>query len=165
MGIFKRTENDIIGQWGARLFLQSTAKDIYGDGPVVSYYEHVTKENELVLIKTFGKPDVQQTLMVLQQHVLKELAFPLVTSNRSDQEEAVLAFAYALLHRTAQTFTGSTHREDPTGIEMGLCLIIGESLSRCSTLKMRDKYPEVVGEGLLSLSAWMLNFDNGDAKR
>jgi hypothetical protein len=164
MGIFRRTENDIIGQWGPRLFLESTAKDIYGDGPVVSYYEHMTKENEFALIKTYGKPDVEQTLMELHQHVMKNLAFPLVTSKSSDQEEAVLTFAYAVLHTTARTFTGSTHREDPTGFEMGLCLIIGESLSRCSALKMRDKYAEVLGEGLMSLSAWMLNFDNEDSR-
>jgi hypothetical protein len=30
---------------------------------------------------------------------------------------------------------------------------------------MRNKYAEVVAEGLLSLSAWMLNFDNENFDR
>jgi hypothetical protein len=70
-----------------------------------------------------------------------------------------------LLHSTAQLVTDNARRDDPTGFEMGLCLVIGESLCRLSALKMRNKYAEVVAEGLLSLSAWMLNFDNENFDR
>jgi hypothetical protein len=166
MGIFKRSQNDIVSQWGPRLFLEFTAQDIYGDGPVVNFYKHVTsRDKDIAIIKTYGKPDVQQRVVDLVNQVMNSYVFPLVTSKKSDEEEAVLIFATALLHSTAQLVTGNARRDDPTGFEMGLCLVIGESLCRLSALKMRNKYAEVVTEGLLSLSAWMLNFDNENFDR
>lgn len=166
MGIFKRSQNDIISQWGPRLFLELTAQDVYGDGPVVDFYKHVTsRDMDISIIKSFGKSDVQQRILDLVNQVRKSYVFPLVTSKKSEEEEAVLIFATALLHSTAQLVTGNARREDPTGFEMGLCLVIGESLCRLSRLKMRDKYAEVVADGVLSLSAWMLNFDNENFDR
>ena len=91
---------------------------------------------------------------------MRELAFPLVISKESNQEEALFSFAAALLHATAHTITGNSNRVDPTGFEMGLCVVIGESLCRCAALKMRDKYGDVVGDGLVTLAAWMLSHDN-----
>ena len=151
---------------GPRLFLEFTAKDVYGDGPVVDFYKHVTsRDMDISIIKSFGKSDVQQRVLDLVNQVMKSYVFPLVTSKKSEEEEAVLIFATALLHSTAQLVTGNARREAPTGFEMGLCLVIGESLCRLSTLKMRDKYAEVVADGVLSLSAWMLNFDNENFDR
>jgi hypothetical protein len=161
MGIFKRTQNDFVSQWGPRPFLEFTAQDIYGDGPVVNFYKHVTsRDMDIALIKSIGKPDEQERLVELVNGVLKNHVFPLVTSKKSNQEEAVLAFATALLHSTALEVTENALRRDLTGFEMGLCVVIGESLCRLSELKMRDKYAEVLTEGVLSLSAWMLNYDH-----
>jgi hypothetical protein len=160
MGIFKN-KTDIISEWGPRLFLEVTAEDVYGDSPVVRFYKHVTSvEADIALIKAYGKPDVQQSLLELSQQVMREHAYPLVTSKPTQHEEAVEAFAFALWRSTAYTITGELEREDPTGFELGLCIVIGEALYRLRPLKLRDKYGVILVEGLLSLAAWMLNYDN-----
>jgi hypothetical protein len=82
----------------------------------------------------------------------------------SNQEEEMFSFAAALLHATAHTFTGDTNRLDPTGFEMGLCVVIGESLCRCAALGMRDRYGDVLSAGLATLAAWMLSHDNQQLK-
>ena len=161
MGIFKRDENDIIGQWGPRLFLEFIAKEIYEDGPVVEYYNNVpSHEIEMKVIAKLGGPDVKQRFLDLQRHVMKNFGFPLVAARKSLQEEAVITFATAVLRSCALTFTGKAERPDPTGFEMGLCIVIGKSLRKCYALKMRDKVSEVVEMGLFSLSAYMLSFDD-----
>lgn len=161
MGIFKRNENDLIGQWGPRLFLEFIAKEIYEDGPLIDYYKNVpSHEIEIKVIMKLGGPDAQQSILNLHRHVMKEYGFPLVTARNSHQEEAVITFASQVLRSCSLTFTGKAERQDPTGFEMGLCIVIAESLCKCAALKMRDKYAEIVSMGLLSLSAWMLNFDD-----
>jgi hypothetical protein len=161
MGMFKRNENDIIAQWGARHFLEFMAKEVYGDGPVVDYYKNVPSHDiEVKIITSLNGPDAQQKFLNLQQHVMKKYGFPLVIAKKSVQEEAVLTFATAVLRSCALTFTGKAERPDPTGFEMGLCIVLAESLCECSALKMGDKYAEIIEMGLLSLSAWMLNYDD-----
>jgi len=160
MGIFKKTQNDIISQWGPRLFLEYTAKEIFEDGPVVDFFKHVpSRELDIAILKSLGEPDAQQRVLDLINQVKRSYVFPLVTSKKSDKEEAVLTFATLLLHTTAQTITGNARRKDSTGFEMGLCIAIGESLCRLNSLKLRDKYVDLLAEGILSLSAWMLSFD------
>jgi hypothetical protein len=161
VGIFKKQNNDIISQWGPRTFLEFTAQDIYRDGPVVDFYKkQIPVEQEIQVIKALGKPDVQQSLLQLHKMVLRDFGFPLVTTKASEQDKAVETFAHALLRTTASTVSGNSHREDPTGFELGLCIVIGESLCRLSRMKLRDKYGELLSDGLITLTAWMLNFDS-----
>jgi len=166
MGIFRKQKTDIISQWGPRLFLEFTAKDIYGDGPVVNFYsKEIPVEKEILVIKALGKPDVQQSLLQLHKTVMRDFGFPLVVTKASEQERAVETFARGLLHSTAREITGDGNREDPTGFELGLCMVIGESLCRLSTLKMRNKYGEVLSDGLITLTAWILNYDSQKLER
>ncbi len=161
MGIFRKSNNDIISQWGPRTFLEFTAQDIYGDGPVVEFYKkEIPVEKEIQVIKALGKQDVQQTLLQLQTTVMRDFGFPLVIAKESEHQQAVEKFAHALLRATAQSLTGDSNRKDPTGFELGLCVVIGEALCRLSALKLRDKYGILVSDGLITLAAWMLNYDS-----